>query len=149
MLNFKWPPLPYFSLSQKSLYKKLFIRWRSISRENFMVPRWVVQLSYPSQKSERPHVWNDNLPTEFHKNVPTGPNVINGRAHTDKQTDNGELTSLTFLFRISRLKTLLIETKRRINSQYTCKIWGQNVLFWCLLAKTWSLKKDYNFIAAW
>jgi hypothetical protein len=30
--------------------------------------------------------WHD-LPTEFHKNLPIGSNVIGGGGHTDRQTD--------------------------------------------------------------
>jgi hypothetical protein len=43
--------------------------------------------------------WYD-LPTEFHKNLPTGSEVI----RRDSQTDSGDLIILTFLFNGSRLK---------------------------------------------
>jgi hypothetical protein len=44
-----------------------------------------------------------DLPTEFHKNLPVGSNVIRGEGtQTDRQT--GDLLSLTFLFKESRIK---------------------------------------------
>jgi hypothetical protein len=50
--------------------------------------------------------WHDLL-TEFHKNLPIGSKVIRG-GHTqiDRRTDRqaGDLISLTFLFKESRLK---------------------------------------------
>jgi hypothetical protein len=45
--------------------------------------------------------WHD-LSTEFHKNLPIGSKVIRGDTQTDRQT--GNLMSLSFLFKESRLK---------------------------------------------
>jgi hypothetical protein len=43
---------------QKWSYFKLFIVWRSMSIQNCMVPRWLVQVLHPPQKFERPPFWN-------------------------------------------------------------------------------------------
>jgi hypothetical protein len=43
---------------QKWSYWKLFILWRSVSIQNFMVPRWLVHVLHPPQKFERPAFWS-------------------------------------------------------------------------------------------
>jgi hypothetical protein len=48
----------FFVFWQKWSYWKLFILWRSISIEHFMVPRWQVQVLYPSQKFEHSPFWS-------------------------------------------------------------------------------------------
>jgi hypothetical protein len=58
--------------------------------------------------------WHD-LPTEFHKNLPVGSKVIRGDTQTDKQMDRqpdrqaGDLISLIFLFKESRLIKIFVE----------------------------------------
>jgi hypothetical protein len=109
----------------------LFILWRSISIQNFIFPRWMVQVLHQAQKFERPPFWNGwsygikkysfgvtfNGMTSllnFIKNYQLVQNVLGwgGGAHrqTDRQTDRrtGDLISLTFLFEESRLKILVM-----------------------------------------
>jgi hypothetical protein len=50
-----------------------------------------------------------HLPTEFHKNLPIGSRVIRGDTQKDRQ--DGDLISLTFLFKESRLKTTMTMDK--------------------------------------
>jgi hypothetical protein len=49
----------------------------------------------------RGHLQWHNVPTKFHKNLEIGSKVIRGDTQTDRQT--GDLISLTFLFKESRL----------------------------------------------
>jgi hypothetical protein len=48
----------FFCFWQKWSHQMLFILWRSINIQNFMVPHWLVQVLHPSQKFERPPFWN-------------------------------------------------------------------------------------------
>jgi hypothetical protein len=48
----------FFCFWQKWSYEKLFILWREISIQNFMAPRWLMQVLHPPQKFERPPFWN-------------------------------------------------------------------------------------------
>jgi hypothetical protein len=54
-----------------------------------------------SKSTARGHRQWNALPTEFHKNLPIGSKLFRG-GQTVRQT--GDLTSLTFLFKESRLK---------------------------------------------
>jgi hypothetical protein len=59
ILNFNRPPCSYFSFFAKVVLLKLFILWRSISIQNFMILWWLVQVLHPPQKFERPPYWYD------------------------------------------------------------------------------------------
>jgi hypothetical protein len=82
----------------------LFILWRSISIQSFMVPHWLVQVLHPPQKFERPPLWSawrwglKKYSVEVTFNGMTSllsfiiiyqlvQNVIRGRTQTDRQTD--------------------------------------------------------------
>jgi hypothetical protein len=89
-----------------------------ISMQNFMVPRWLVQVLHPPQKFEHAPFWNGwrygiklrrrghlqwhDFPTEFHKNLPIALKVIREGEHTDGQTDRLEISqaSLSFLRKV-------------------------------------------------
>jgi hypothetical protein len=75
----------------------------SVSIQNFMVPRWLVQVLHPPQKFERPPFWNgwkyvikkNDVEVTFNgmtsllnfiKNLQIGSKVIRG-GHTDRRTD--------------------------------------------------------------
>jgi hypothetical protein len=114
----------FFCFWQKWSYQKLFILWRSISVQNFMFPRWLVQVLHPPQKFERPPFLNGwsygirkygvevtfNSMTSllnFIKIYQLVQKLLG--EHIDRQTDGqtGDLISLTFLFKESRLKISL------------------------------------------
>jgi hypothetical protein len=59
-VNFNFQPVAMFVflVFHKWSYWKLFILWRSISIQIFIVPCWLVQILYPPQKSERLPFWN-------------------------------------------------------------------------------------------
>jgi hypothetical protein len=80
-----------------------------------MVPLWLVQVLHTPQKFERPPFWNDwrygiknygvevtfNCMTQLVQKLLGGDTQTN--RHTDRQT--GDLISLTFLFKESRIKS--------------------------------------------
>jgi hypothetical protein len=95
----------FFVLDKIVSLKKLFILWRSISIQNLMVSRWLVQVLHPPQKFERPPFWNGwrygikkygvevsfngmTPSTEFNKIYQLVQKLL-GRTHrqTDRQTD--------------------------------------------------------------
>jgi hypothetical protein len=103
---------------QKWSYWKLFILWRSLCIQNFMAPRWLVQVLHPPQKFERSPSWNawrygiKKYDVEVTFNGMTFllnfikiyqfVQMLLWGTHTDRQA--GDLISLTFLFKESRLK---------------------------------------------
>jgi hypothetical protein len=106
----------FFVFDKNGLIKKLFILWRSIGIQNFMVPRLLVKVLHPPQKFERPPFLNgwrygiNKYGVEVCFNGMTSllniikiyelvQTLLGG--HTDRQT--GDLISLTFLFEESRL----------------------------------------------
>jgi hypothetical protein len=110
----------FFCFWQKCSYWKLFILWRSISIQNFMVPRWMVQVLHPPQKFERPPFWNGwnyginkygievtfNGMTSLLNLIKIYKLVQKLWRETHRQTDRqtGDPISLTFLLEESRLK---------------------------------------------
>jgi hypothetical protein len=121
----------------------LFILWRSISIQNCMFPRWLVQVLHPSQKFERPPFWNGwrygikeygvevtfNGMTSllnFIKIYQLVQKLLWG--HTDRRTDRqtGDLISLTFLFKESRLKMqsywLLKQVGHRVSKWWVTEV---------------------------
>jgi hypothetical protein len=147
ILTFKRPPCLYFFLTKMVLLKVVhplkiyqYIKfhgptltgasfastsevWTSAILESLKVRDYEVR--------RRGHLqWHD-LPTEFHKNLPLGSKVIGGwGGHTDRRIDRptGDLISLTFLFKESRLKRVLI------NNANLC-MWHL-VLWWQLEYRT-------------
>jgi hypothetical protein len=101
----------------------LLILWRSISIQNSMVPRWLMQVLHPPQKFERPPFCNGwrygvkryGIEVTFN-GMTSLLNFINiyhlvqklleEDTQTDGRTDRqtGDLISLTFLFEESRLR---------------------------------------------
>jgi hypothetical protein len=134
----------------------LFILWRSISIQNFTVPCWLVQVLHPPQKSERPPYWNawryeiKKYGVEVTFNGMTSllnfikiyqfvQKLLGGtHKHTDRQA--GDLKSLTFLFKESRLKTLscrpdLLSCLRAELGRRLQSVWGRQETVWCKLRR--------------
>jgi hypothetical protein len=128
ILTFKRPPCSYFLFLTKMILLKVVHPLKIYQNTKFhgltltdasfastsevctwAILEWLKVRDYKVRR--RGHLqWHD-LPTEFHKNLPIGLKVIGGDTHrqTDRQTDRqtGDLISLTFLFKESRLKMLL------------------------------------------
>jgi hypothetical protein len=126
ILTFKRLPCSYFLFLTKMVLLKVVLIWRSISIQNFMFPSWLVQVLHPPQKFERPPFWNGwrygirKYSVEVTFNDMTS--LLNftkiyqlvqkllggGHRQTDRQT--GDLISLTFLCKESRLKNVNLVT---------------------------------------
>jgi hypothetical protein len=101
----------------------LFILWRSVSIQNFMIPRWLVQVLHPPQKFERPPFWNAwrygikkygvevtfNGMTSLLNFIKIYQLVQKLLGGTHRQT--ADLISLTFPFKESRLQKLVVGIK--------------------------------------
>jgi hypothetical protein len=111
----------------------LFILWRSISKQNFMVPRWLLKVLHPPKKFERPPFWNGwrygikkyAVEVTFSgmtfllnciKIYQLVQKLLRG-GYIDRQT--GDLISLTFLFMESRIKRY---------SLFSCYVWVWNLV---------------------
>jgi hypothetical protein len=98
----------------------LFILWRSISIQNVMVRRWLVQVLRPPQKFERPPFCNGwrygikkyGFEVTFHGITSLLNSIwiyqsvqkLLGGTHRWTDRQDGDLISLTFLFKEIRLK---------------------------------------------
>jgi hypothetical protein len=121
----------------------LFILWRSISIQNFVVPRWMVQVLHPPQKFERPPFWNGwrygimkygievtlNCMTSLLNFIKIYQLVQKLLGGTHRQTDGqtGDLISLTFLFKGSRLKKYQVDGSNALTNKF-CNCPHQNVV---------------------
>jgi hypothetical protein len=81
----------------------LFILWRSISIQNFMVSRWLVQVLHPPQKFESPPFWNG-----WSYGI---------KKHGIEVTFNGVTSLLNFMKIYELVQTLLGGTDRRTDRQ--------------------------------
>jgi hypothetical protein len=92
-----------FFVLTKMVLLKVVHPLKIISIQNFMVPRWPVQVLYPPQNFERPPFWNG---WRF-----------------------GDLISLTFLFEESRLKTEQGKIDMRCCRLYLSNLCEDNMIF--------------------
>jgi hypothetical protein len=86
---------------------------RTISRQNFMVPRWRWKLCIHLRSLNVRHFWNGWRYRNKKYGVEVTFNDMDRQTVRDRQTDRqtGDLITLTILFKESRLKKRLEKTK--------------------------------------